>query len=1249
MKIVNRNNTSFEIEKVLSCISTLEFTKAVRKILSILGYESKRMLDLSGCPFEFIEKFPYEKQNTLSEREFLEHVKSVKLVFQYTNEEIQSTQNVQYFDNDSFDKSEEKSFLFFAVELKEDTYPRGKYAKFTREINKRIQVAPTVVFFKNGEEKLTLSLVYRREHKRNVNRKILGDVFLLKEINPNNPHRAHIDILKELTIPELLSWIGKYNKPKNFDGLFEAWLGKLNIEELNAKFYHELFNWYEKAIEQSKFPVNSAENAAKEIQIIRLITRILFVWFIKEKGLVAEELFNECQISEYLNNYNKYKGDSYYRVVLQNLFFATLNIEIDKRGFGDENQTKLSTANYIYKSEMRFPDELLELFSQTPFINGGLFDCLDKFEFDESDENWLLIDCFSDCELIKKLVSIPNKLFFDCQYGLFPLLNKYKFTVEENTPVEKEVALDPELLGKVFENLLAAYNPETSETVRKSTGSYYTPRIVVDYMVEESLISVLEAKIVPTVGDIDFLRERLHYLFDYADAFDDAEELFTEDEIEQMMKAISELSVLDPAVGSGAFPMSVIHKLTLALKRLDPNNIHWQKLQKIRALHKLSNAFDMNKQQRDKIVQEISENFERYSNSSDYGRKLYLIQNSIFGVDIQSVACQIAKLRFFISLAIEQNVTTSSKNYGFKPLPNLETRFIVANSLIEISAKSEHTLFESDERLNICDEIQSIREDYFLANTLDEKHKCIDKEDQKRKELLRLLEKQKKEWLILKRTEIDNLVNNLPNEKHRIELRIKEENQLIEEETVVDKNLDSFRKIANWNPYDQNSKADFFDRKWMFGKEDGFDLVIGNPPYIPLQDNSGKLRKLYKPYGFKTLHGRGDIYQLFFEQGCQQLISKTGILCYLTSNSWLNAEYGKTTRYYFSSFHSPLCLLDIGKNVFEKTIVAVCILILRNGKQSNTFSATRLESLPENDRLPSNNEIESFVVPSGEKPWSILSPIEFQIKEKIEQIGTQLKEWDINIFRGITTGCNEAFIIDNETKEALIQKDSRSEEILKPILGGRNIKRYTYEWTGNWLIYARKGVNIEYYSAIYEYLLKHKVKLSKKSGANKWYELQSSPSDRNDALLSGDKIVWMDMTNTSRFTPVGQNIYCNNKCYFMSSNKNYYMCGVLNSKIINWYFSILAPTTGMGVSEWTIYIVKQLPVPHPSAKLEKSISELVMNIARMKDANKYSSTCEIENQLDKYIYKLFKLNQREIKFIEKQFTVNKRLIPLKSK
>ena len=844
-----------KIRSALAAIPTYDFLTAAKDLLEILGYQSERTLKLSGHPEDFIQQFPAPNENTKTEQAFCENAQSVRFIFQLTSDEIASSnQQTLNFEAASFDKGNTNSFIFSAVELKKDTYARGQYAQFTREINKRLS-QPSVVLFRTTSNLLTLAFVHRRPHKRDDKRNVLDRVTLIKDIRPDNPYRAHLDILEELSLSNLLTWMSDHNKPHNFDGLLVAWLNKLDTQELNRRFYRDLYNWFERAIAESTFPKNQAQAISSEEHIIRLITRLLFVWFIKEKRLIAEDLFIEPKIGGLLKNYDPDTGDSYYRTILQNLFFATLNTEIDKRRFSKQNRADHRNPSvYRYRKEIEDPDSLIKLFDQTPFINGGLFDCLDSFEGVKAGGTRL--DCFTDNPAQRRDYSIPNRLFFGAD-GLITLFNNYKFTVEENTPIEQEVALDPELLGKVFENLLAAYNPETRETARKQTGSYYTPPPVVDYMVEETLVASLKERCQPTDGDVEYWQERLRYLLDYEDAFDDANELFFEEEAEDIVRAIAKIKVLDPAVGSGAFPMGMLHKLTLALRRLDPDNKRWEALQKERARVKADAAFEtQDQQERDAELLEISETFERYS--GDFGRKLYLIQNSIFGVDIQPIACQIAKLRFFISLAIEQEPDKDADNFGIKPLPNLETRFVVANTLLALDRPIQLTLAQTDTVNKLEQALITNRERYFHATTRQQKFVFKEKDKELRRELA---------------TELENLGFL----------------------------TDAASKIANWDPYDQNASADWFDAEYMFGIHSGFDLVIGNPPYVRADSGEEHLemrQKIEASNQYETLWEKWDLYIPFIERS-YKLLKSGGFTTLIVSDAYCHSKYAQKSQNWF--------------------------------------------------------------------------------------------------------------------------------------------------------------------------------------------------------------------------------------------------------------------------------------------------------------------------------------------------------------
>ena len=638
-------------------------------------------------------------------------------------------------------------------------------------------------------------------------------------------------------------------------------------------------------------------------------------------------------------------------------------------------------------------------------------------------------------------MSIPNRLFFsDSQNAprLITLFNRYKFTVEENTPAEREVALDPELLGKVFENLLAAFNPETRENARKQTGSFYTPRTVVDYMVDEALVATLTQKAAPADGEGDVWQERLRDLLDYDVA--DAETLFGVEEKAAIVRAIAGTKVLDPAVGSGAFPMGVLHKLTLALRRLDPKNELWAELQREQARQRAVSAFDTDDQStRDAELEEISDTFQRYRDS-DFGRKLYLIQNGIYGVDIQPIATQIAKLRFFISLDIDQEPTDDADdNYGIKPLPNLETRFVAADSLLGIAQPAQPALTQANNIAELHGQIRANRERHFHAKTRRQKQRYMDEDKRLRRELALALQE-------------------------------------------VGFTANSAKQIADWDPYDQNASAKWFDAEYMFGVTDGFDVVIGNPPYVELQKNGGELRRRYQDTGYETMASRCDIYQLFYEKGSELLAAQRGLLVYITSNSWLKAEYGKSTRRYFARKHTPLALVEMGKDVFENTIVDTSILVIREGRRDQdprSFAAVDMDLLDGNV-FPPEMEQWGLTTPEGEAPWSILSATGQSVMGKMQAQGTPLRFWDVKINYGVKTGYNATFIIDESTRAKLVAADPKSAEIIKPVLRGRDIQRYRAKWANLWLIIAKFGSyrNLpEKYPAVYEHLLQQEQEL----------------------------------------------------------------------------------------------------------------------------------------------------------------------------
>ena len=1185
------------IREALNNFAEGSLAENARNLFNTLGYQSERALALEPNTAEaFIDAFdPEERLNR--DRALTAEWISVDPLFQLAGEDLTDTDTEGWlFDPNQtqVDNTIIESYVFLAIRLEGSSYNRTQLSQITREINKLFPM-PAMLLFQHGRT-LTLSIINRRLGVRDQSRDVLEKVTLIKDINFSYPHRAHIDILVDLSLKPLNQTHGV----RNFVELHRAWEQTLDTEELNKKFYRELFNWFEWAVTEGEFPRNESRTLTPEEHIIRLITRLLFVWFIKEKGLVADELFRETQVRDLLEDYDRDTGDSYYRAVLQNLFFATLNTEVEKRGFSEGgNPDHRNFSLYRYKDQITDPDRLLALFAQTPFINGGLFDCLDS-EAAIRDGGYR-IDCFSDVHYNR--LSIPNRLFFDDDRGLIPLLEHYKFTVEENTPIEQDVALDPELLGRVFENLLAAYNPETGTTARQHTGSYYTPRSIVNYMVDEALVITLAGDVSPTEGTQCWTK-RLRYLFDYAKVFDDASEWFDSRESDEVVRAISELKILDPAVGSGAFPMGVLHKLTLALRRLDSNNRRWERLQRVRAEKRAQAAFKISDQQeRDVELMEISDIFEHYRDS-DFGRKLYLIQNSIFGVDIQSIACQIAKLRFFISLAIEQEPDRDADNFGIKPLPNLETRFVTANTVIGLGRERVLT---SARAQALEHELGENRERHFHATTRSQKLACKREDKELRQELA---------------TELRN----------------------------IDMPADDADKVAAWDPYDQNASADWFDPEWMFGVRDGFDVVIGNPPYVRHEQIRHLKPVLRNQYDCYT--STADLYVYFYERGFR-LLRDNGTLSYISSNKYFRSAYGRKLRDFLVRQTTLFQLIDFGDApVFTSIAYPSIIIASKTRAQDNHLRALNWEPGPSIDEFGTVFQARGFTMPQNALTadgWRLTSPAALNLLEKLRDAGQPLGEYvEGQLYSGIKTGLNEAFVVDRETRDRLIAEHPASARVLKPFLRGRDVKRWQVNFAEKYLIKIESSENREHpwsgqsagaaeqifadtYPAIYAHFEPFRERLiDRHDQGNYFWELRSCAYWGE---FQQPKIVYPDIARGPEFAFDDTGYFLGNTSYLLPT-KEMWLLGLLNSKTVFWFHTQISTQIRGGFVRFIAQYVSQIPIPTIQPAQQVLISEAVNDIRAIIPADPDGIVCELKNQIDQIVYSLYDLTPDEIAIVE---------------
>ena len=1238
----NQNNElRRDIQAALQAFESSPLHVASITLLSTLGYRSDKTIEIPNAdPTAFLNLLgdhnPVVKINR--EKALFDDWLKADILFQLTDEEL--SQEVSLFKNDTVNAGLLQSYLFFAIELNRRDYARGKLTAIARQLN-RVFPMPVMVFIKHGDL-LSIAVINRRLNKQDAEKDVLGKVTIIRDISLTSPHRGHLNILSSFALPSLL----EKTAITSFDTLHAAWEDIFNVELLNKRFYRELANWYFWALPEVRFPDDMKPAGLTGEQetdyyeklratgLIRLLTRLIFCWFLKEKGLIPEALFDQDALGKILKSLDDDKP-TYHQAILQNLFFATLNQRMNARGekyrvfAKDEgflkNRNTYGVDNlYRYEGLFKDPEAALEEFEDIPFLNGGLFECLDRTD-DGSKK--IYVDGFSRNS--KKRPNIPNRFFFgegevdigavtgerrrgnENARGLINILSAYKFTIVENTPIDQEIALDPELLGKVFENLLASYNEETKTTARKQTGSFYTPRPIVDYMVDESLkahlATVLEREHGMTENDA---RTGLDILF----AYTEKQHCFEQDEVDTLIKAIDACKILDPACGSGAFPMGMLHKLVYILTKLDPDNTGWKQTQ----LAKLDSV---------SMREDLARTFE--SNNDDYGRKLYLIENCLYGVDIQPIAIQLSKLRFFISLICDQKTNRNKQqNHGVRPLPNLETKFVAADTLISLD-KATHVnlventhsdLFENIKIERIEKELQKIRHEHFAVQTRQKKLALQNKDKQLREQLAQEL---------MRSTGADQVTSH---------------------------------NLAQWNPYDTRQAAAFFEPIWMFDRSiaKGFDLVIGNPPYIQIQKFPKAQKDIWVAQQYQTYAATGDIYCLFYERGFD-LLADDGVLCFITSNKWMRAGYGQAMRKCFLQTGELKQLIDFGDSpIFSAATTYTNILLWKNREPELVSDGIPL-TYDLNSVYEVDSSLERMLEAAGqrspmfdEKAFVLANPIQLKIRKRIEEVGIPLKQWDIAINYGVKTGCNEAFIINGAKKDELIAADPKSAEIIKPIFRGRDIKRYKIDFSDLWLIDSHNGF-VDYlgdrispidvrnsYPAIWSFLkginlaLDGQVERRADQGEH-WSNLRNCAYHTE---LESEKIIYAEIVYDSAFYYDQSSTYPEATAFMMTGERIKYLTAILNSRLMTYAFkSFYAGGDLRGNTfRYKKAFLEQLPVPKVEVSIQ-GLFELLVDFIQLAKAENGSLGQQVvqflEDLIDACVFELYfheHMQERELLF-----------------
>ncbi|MFM6183891.1 MAG: Eco57I restriction-modification methylase domain-containing protein, partial [Dolichospermum sp.] len=423
----------------------------------------------------------------------------------------------------------------------------------------------------------------------------------------------------------------------------------------------------------------------------------------------------------------------------------------------------------------------------------------------------------------------------------------------------------------------------------------------------------------------------------------------------------------------------------------------------------------------------------------------------------------------------------------------------------------------------------------------------------------------------------------------------------------------------------------------------GFDVVIGNPPYISLSKIKEKSQTAYFENNYQTYTKSADIYCLFYEKG-SCLLRKEGFLTYITSNSWLKTIYGNLLKKYLIENLQPQTLLNIeDMQIFEEATVESNIIILKKDQVNEFFDVASLN----NNYLIGSSLDEyfdkhcfQFIIPNTSE-WIIGNEESRTLKQKIARIGKQLKDFKITINFGIKTGYNAAFIINEETKNQLIAESSNSAEIIQPILRGRDLKKYSYEFSNQWVIctFPSLGLDIKNYPSIMAYfekigrkrLAQSGIEGSRKKTNNQWFETQDSIAYWQD--FHKPKIIWGEISDQPKFAFDDSNYYAEATTFLMTGEKLKYLLAILNSKLSAWYFNQISTTTGMGTNRWKKYKIEMLPIKEPTETEELLLEKIVNQILTAKKSDPKADTTALEAEIDQLVYQLYELTAEEIQQI----------------
>ena len=1034
--------------------------------------------------------------------------------------------------------------------------------------------------------------------------KVFSDVHLLKL-----PFQNDSNSLNKRFYAELLHIIGiEEKKENNKIVIVRKAVGRRN----EASLLENTINQLDAEDCLRKVPNIAIYGSTQEERLFNVAMELCITWI--NRILFLKLL--EAQMLKYHNGEQCYKFLSIQKIRdfddLNTLFFQVLARNVHQR-----------TAS------------ILKDFEFVPYLNSSLF------EVTELESNTIKINSLSQRSELplftnSVLINRKEKQQFNSLPTLnylFAFLDAYNFASEGSEEVQEEAKtlINASVLGLIFEKING-----------HKDGSVFTPGFITMYMCREAVANSVLTKF------NNFYNWNCTSVTDLYNKIDD---------ILQANQLINSITICDPAVGSGHFLVSALNELIRLKYELGILvDSEGKRIKK--------SDYTLSIENDELIVTDAENNLFEYNPLNEESRRIQetlfkekkiIIENCLFGVDINPNSVKICRLRLWIELLKNAYYTAESDYKQLETLPNIDINIKCGNSLLH--------------RFDLTDSIKSVLKETGISigqyrNAVNKYKNAQDKAEKweldsiiaeiKSKLTTEIGAKDPKKLRLNKRRA--ELVNLLA--PQLFEMSKKEQKDWQKRVDAVKKEiaeLESYFEEINSNKIYLGAfewRIEFPEVLDADGNFIGFDCVIGNPPYIQLQ-SMGTDADVLERMKYKTYVRTGDIYCLFYEQG-MNLLKPNGCLCYITSNKWMRAGYGKELRQYFIAKTNPVLLIDFaGIKIFDAATVETNILIAKKESYTQNTLACIISNTDDLNKLSVLVQQQAVEYNFAENDsWIILSAIEQSIKRKIEAVGTPLKDWDIRINYGIKTGFNEAFVITTDKRNEILancqteDERTRTAELIRPILRGRDIKRYAYNWAGLYLIatFPSRHYDIEMYPAVKQYLLTfgiekleqtgkayivngEKIKARKKTN-NKWFEIQDSISYWED--FSKPKIVWGEISDKSKFAFDFLGEYIPEATtFYLNGEYIEYLLTALNSSVSEWLFSKTGTTTGVGTIRWKKYTIEQLIVAKPNYEQQKEHLAAFENLKAGK-----MSISDFKDFSNKLMYKIYELTNEEIRAIE---------------